>query len=248
MALTDVTDGSRIVQWGSGAIKVVLAAACKPGDLLTEAGALADGNATTPAPAAYVAGEKGASADTITAYRRAILSGLSGATLGNVVYLSDTAGSYTATPSTTQRQRVGFALNATDIFVEPERSLERFAVQSGVIDATYDTDRYFFVARERVRVVSIEVVASAIEATGAATTVQVQKIVTTDGIGNAAQKNLLAAALNLKTGLVANNVLSPSLTATVADLVMDKGNSLALDFTNALAEFAGAITVWLEPA
>lgn len=248
MALTDVTDGSRIVQWGSGAIKIVLAAACKPGDLLTEAGALADGNATTPAPAAYVAGEKGASADTITAYRRAILSGLSGANLGNVVYLSDTAGSYTTTPSATQRQRVGFALNATDIFVEPERSLERFAVQSGVIDATYDQDRYILVARERFRVVSIELIASVIEATGATTTVQVQKIVTTDGIGNAAQKNLLGAAVNLKTGMVANTVLTPALTATAADLVLDKGNSLALDFTNAITEFVGAITVWLEPA
>ena len=248
MAFADKTDGSRIILGAGPGIPIVVATAVLPGDLLTEAGGRADANAATPAPAAFVAGAKAAANETVVAYRSAIVSGVTGATKGNKVYLSDTAGGYSETPSTTQRQAVGFSIAATAMYVEPKRDVDRFAVTTSIVDATYDQDRYFFVARERCRVTAIEFVQSAIEATGNATTVMVRKVVTADGIDHANQKDLMAAALNLKTGVVANTVLSAGLTATAADLVLEKGNSLALDFTNAITEYVGTCTVWLEPA
>ncbi|TAK33753.1 MAG: hypothetical protein EPO21_11775 [Chloroflexota bacterium] len=248
MAFTDKTDGSRIILWASEPLRMAVSVAVKVGDLLTEAGGLADGNAASPAPAYFIAGETAAANATITVYRSAVIQGITGATAGSPLYLSDVAGGYTETPSTTQRQRMGTSLSATEIFVRPERSVERFAVSTGVIDATYDGDRYFFVASERVRVVAVEEINSAIENTSATTTVMVEKHVDAQAIGHANEKSVLAAALNLKTGCTANTRQSLGLTATAADLVLEKGHALALNFTNALTEYVGTMTVWLEPA
>src|SRR3972149_131749 len=98
MALTDKTDGSRTILEGRNPVKIAVSVAVKVGDLITEAGALADANATTPAPAAYVAGEAGAANAVITAYREALGGNVSGMAVGDKIFLSDTPGAYAATP------------------------------------------------------------------------------------------------------------------------------------------------------
>ena len=248
MALTDNTIGGRVIQRGIGAAKGVLAAACKVGDLLTETLILADGDVAVPAPAKFIAGEPGAVGDTITIYKAAVIGGLSGAVLGDKVYLSDIAGGYYATPSTTSAQLVGIALSATEIMVDPEGFSElsrRVEVVSGIIDITYDLDRYIFVADRRYRVTKIIVRATAIEVTGAATTLMLEKVPSGTAIGSGT--DLMAAALNLKTEVTANTNATPTLHGTPANLIVAPGDAIGLDFTNALTEFVGCVTVILEP-
>src|SRR3972149_5472977 len=128
MALTDKTDGSRTILEGRNPVKIAVSVAVKVGDLITEAGALADANATTPAPAAYVAGEAGAANAVITAYREALVGNVSGMAAGDKLFPPGPAGGYAATASATQRQLVGFAVSATEMLVSPERMAERYSV------------------------------------------------------------------------------------------------------------------------
>lgn len=241
-------DGARTLIAGGPPIPLAITTAVAAGDLLTESGGLADANATPPAPAAYVAGIAGVNGDTIPVYKSAVVSGVTGATKGNKVFLADTPGGYSETPSTTQRQTVGFSISTTQIYVEPRRDPERFAVSTGQIDTTHGVDRYFFAARERCRVTAVDEINTAVEATSNTTTLMIQKIVNANGIGGVGQKNLLAAAMNVKTGANANAQQSLALTGITPDLVLEKGNALALDITNAITEYAGCLTVWLEPA
>lgn len=119
MAITEPTTGGRVVEQGIGAVKVVLAAACNPGDLLgvsANTWVLADGNNTVYAE--LVAGEKGASGDTITAYRIARISGYTGTSVGVALYLSDTAGAASESAGTVA-QVVGLSLSASEILLAP---------------------------------------------------------------------------------------------------------------------------------
>ena len=120
MALTDNATNGRSVKEAYGRGKLTLTADCEMGDLLTKAGALADGNSGTN-KADWVAMQKAASGAEIEVCRMAVIGGLTGATLGDLTYLSDTAGGYSATTGTVT-QVVGIALSATDILVHPNWS------------------------------------------------------------------------------------------------------------------------------
>lgn len=131
MAFTDATP--RVIVEGWGKIRVLLAAAAECGDLLamvTDTVVLADSDAGRFAK--YVAGEKGASGETITAYRGVLMregkeppttAGVSFAIAtteyGDPLYLSDTPGDMSTTPGL-KMQRVGWIQSRTHIVVHPE--------------------------------------------------------------------------------------------------------------------------------
>src|SRR5262245_42377828 len=124
----------------------------------------------------------------------------------------------------------------------PALGLGSHSIVSGVIDATYDGDGFIWTAAAPCQVISIMFQQSVIEATGNSTTIDVKKV-PSGAASIAAGTTLLSAAINLKTGVVANTVLSAPLTATAASLVLAATDSLALDFTNAITEYIGCITV-----
>lgn len=123
MAFTDNTTGGRILLQGIGPLEIALSADAKPGDLIgiSSSGTwvLADGNSSPNVQALLVAGQAGASGDTIRAYSIAVVGNFSGASKGDRVWLSDTAGRYSATASTTLAQQVGIALSATEALIAP---------------------------------------------------------------------------------------------------------------------------------
>ncbi|MBI4331994.1 MAG: hypothetical protein HY673_12000 [Chloroflexi bacterium] len=128
MAYADKTDGSRIILEGLGKVHVLLAEAVKPGDLIgLSAGTwkLADGNNSIFAE--LVAGEGGANAATIVAYRQALVRHAdSGGAKGDLLYLSDTAGG-TGASAGTVAQVVGQVINVvastyTDYLLAPQYS------------------------------------------------------------------------------------------------------------------------------
>ena len=112
---------------------------------------------------------------------------------------------------------------------------------SGIMDATYCVDRFLWTAPWACTVTAIYFQQSAVEASGSSTTVMPKKVPTATAVasGNA----LLAAAVNLKTGVVVNTTLAPALTATGADLALVAGDSIGLDFTNAITEYKGSCTI-----
>jgi hypothetical protein len=121
---------------------------------------------------------------------------------------------------------------------------QAITVQSGIIDSTYDADRFIWTADAAYQVTKVEVIASAIENSSATTTLMVEKVPSGTAIGSGT--DILAAALNLKTGVTANTKAAPALHATAANLQLAAGDSLALDFTNALTEFVGCVTITLK--
>ena len=130
----------------------------------------------------------------------------------------------------------------------PTLGLGTIGVVSGVIDATYDGDRYIWTAPAPCIVVAIYIQSSVIEATGATSTIQVRKCAT--GIALASGTGLLgtggATPVNLKTGVVADTPLLCTLNTTVASLTFAATDSIGLDFTNALTEYIGCVTVWMN--
>lgn len=133
MSFTDTTPRTIVEGWGK--IRVLLAAAANCGDLLamvSDTVVLADANVTGQEVAKYVAGENGASGDTITAYRGALMTegteppttagvafGIATTEYGDPLYLSDTAGDMSTTPGL-KLQRVGWIQSRTHIVVHPE--------------------------------------------------------------------------------------------------------------------------------
>lgn len=103
MALTDVSDGSRIVLFGTLTRKVTLIRACKAGDVLGVAEdsfddlgpaySAADAHATgiTYLPR-LVAATAGIAGEVITAYGAAIISGYSSGATAAKVYMAQTSG------------------------------------------------------------------------------------------------------------------------------------------------------------
>jgi hypothetical protein len=118
------------------------------------------------------------------------------------------------------------------------------AIPSGIIDATYDGDRFVWTAPWACEVTAVTFVQSVIESTSSTTTVMPKKV--PSGTAISSGNSLLAAALNLKTGVTANTIQSPTLTSTGADLQLAAGDSLGLDFTNALTEYIGCCTFVLK--
>lgn len=89
-----------IILEGYGRTEVLLAAAVKVGDLLgySLGWVKADADATVPVPARLVAATAGASGETITAFKLAIVDDQDASlTVDQALYLSGTAGGYTAT-------------------------------------------------------------------------------------------------------------------------------------------------------
>jgi hypothetical protein len=127
MAYADVTDGSRVIIEGEGACKITLGEACKPGDLLGYSSGWKRALATvgTAIYARLVAGEAGDSGDEITAYKMAVVSGVSGATPGNAIYLAEGTsygGTTETAPSTAGdiNTIIGRALTSTTILLFPD--------------------------------------------------------------------------------------------------------------------------------
>jgi hypothetical protein len=125
MAFSDPGKG-RIIEQGEGLVKITLAEACKAGDVLGYSSGWKRALATvgTAIQGRLVAGEEGASGDVITAYRRAVVSGYSGGTAGNAVYVAEgTAyGQITETqPSTTGDcdTIIGYVVSAAVAALEP---------------------------------------------------------------------------------------------------------------------------------
>lgn len=118
MALTDNATNGRILKEAYGKGKLTLTADCEVGDLLTKDGALADASAATTM-ADWVALDKALSGVEIEVAKVATIGGLTLAALGDLVYLSNTAGGYGSAAGTVE-QVVGQALSATDILVMPK--------------------------------------------------------------------------------------------------------------------------------
>ena len=120
MAFADTS--KRSILAGSFEKRIVLGAAvtAHKGDLLGYASAewkLADGNAS-PYAAKAIAGEVGGPGETITVYKMALVEGFTGGTPGAKIYLGDTAGDYSDSPSGTTPQVVGEMASATAAWVD----------------------------------------------------------------------------------------------------------------------------------
>jgi len=125
MAFSDPGKG-RIIEQGEGLVKITLAEACKSGDILGYSSGWKRALATvgTAIQGRVVAGEDGASDDEITAYRRAVVSGYSGGTAGNAVYVAEDTdyGEITETSPTTSGDCdtiIGYMASATVAALEP---------------------------------------------------------------------------------------------------------------------------------
>ena len=125
MAFSDPGKG-RIVEQGEGLVKITLAEAVKAGDILGYSSGWKRSLATvgTAIQGRLVAGEDGASGDVITAYRRAVVSGYSGGTAGNPVYVAEGTddGEITETKPTTSGDCdtiVGYMTSAMVAALEP---------------------------------------------------------------------------------------------------------------------------------
>jgi hypothetical protein len=126
MAYADASDGSRIILQGIAPSKITLADSCKPGDVLGYSSGWKRALATVSSvvQGRLVAGALGASGDVITAYRAAVVSGVSGATAGNPIYVaegSDNGQTTETAPNTTNDADtvIGIALTATEVFLFP---------------------------------------------------------------------------------------------------------------------------------
>jgi len=125
MAFSDPGKG-RIVEQGEGIVKITLGEACKAGDILGYSSGWKRALATvgTAIQGRLVAGEDGANGDVITAYRRAVVSGYSGGTAGNAVYVAEGTdyGKITETKPATAGDCdtiIGYVVSATVATLEP---------------------------------------------------------------------------------------------------------------------------------
>ena len=125
MAFSDPGKG-RIIEQGEGLVKITLAEAVKAGDIMGYSSGWKRSLATvgTAIQGRLVAGEDGASGDVITAYRRAVVSGYSGGTAGNPIYVAEGTdnGKITETKPTTSGDCdtiIGYMVSATVAAMEP---------------------------------------------------------------------------------------------------------------------------------
>jgi len=125
MAFSDPGKG-RIIEQGEGLVKITLAEDCKAGDMLGYSSGWKRALATvgTAIQGRLVAGEDGANGDEITAYRRAVVSGYSGGTAGNPVYVAEGTdyGKITETKPTTSGDGdtiIGYMVSAAVAALEP---------------------------------------------------------------------------------------------------------------------------------
>ncbi len=237
-------DGStrRIVQ-GFMPVKITLAGTVARGDPLGYSSGWKVADANAGIPAVLIAGDGGVSGDVITAYPAALVDGVTGATAGNDIYLSDTGGDYTETKSTTSEQKLGFALSATEMFIWLHRFEEKLVVARSF--AAADVANIFFIAPFRCRVTRISEVHATVA--GQAGTMTVERLQATEAPGSG--DDLIATTKIDQEGTI-NTIQSPTLTGTVADLVLEVGVRLALlQSTGSATSLANAvISVELERA
>ena len=131
MAYADFEGKVILHSWGR--FRATVTAATKVGDLLNFAGALADGNSTTPGlNATCVACQDGAAADEIWVAlaaeigKRATIAtggvateGTHGGAIDTVLYLSDTAGKLSESAGTVIAQPCGLCVSTTKVMVMP---------------------------------------------------------------------------------------------------------------------------------
>lgn len=123
MAYADHTTGGRTIIQGLCPVQISLSEAVEVGDLIgVSANTWKRADANADIFAELVAGHAGASGDTITAYRLAVVGNVSGATKGNKIFLSNTAGENSETAGAIA-QVVGVALTATEILLFPMYAL-----------------------------------------------------------------------------------------------------------------------------
>ena len=124
MSFTDVTTGARIILEGLGPIKITLSGDCKTGDLLGYSSGWKQADADNTIYPRLVAGETAENGEIITAYASARIGGITTGTAGADLFLSDTAGGYHHTASTTISQKVGFELGSGEMFACPKDFIE----------------------------------------------------------------------------------------------------------------------------
>ena len=231
----------RTIREGIGPAKLTLAAACVEGALLGyNAGwVLADANAGVTAQ--YIAGEPGVIGDVITVYRIAVIEGPTGMTAGGALYLSDTAGGYAETASTTSEQKVGVSLSATLAMVDLTPT-GKFPVSINF--AAAGVASIFHTASFRCRVTKITEVHATVA--GQAGNLTVERLQGTEA--PASGDDLTTAGFDLTATI--NTVVAGTLTATVAHRILEVGDRLALKVASgSAASLANAnVTVELEPA
>ena len=108
MSFAEPTDGGRVVKEGVGAVKVTLIGTVQPGDPLYGAStgwARADASDDTKRCQLIAGNTGGVSGDEITAYVEAIIDfgSTCTATIPAHLYLSDTAGDYSASAGTVEK-------------------------------------------------------------------------------------------------------------------------------------------------
>ena len=118
MAFTDKSDG-RIILAGDFPVKITLSGTVRTGDPVgySSGWKAADGNNSIYAE--LVAGQHGGIGKVITCYRMARIGGITTGTAGSALYLSDTAGEYSASEGTVS-QRLGFELGNGEMLIEPK--------------------------------------------------------------------------------------------------------------------------------
>lgn len=133
--ITDVTDGSRVIQQGLMPYRITLTDTCEVGDLIgydADTPGWYKADAGEKRYAEFVAGERcQKSGDTITVFRQAIVSGLTLGVASDPVYCGNTtAGAYEDTPdSYLYVQVVGFCLSTTEVLLCPNAAATVFGCQ-----------------------------------------------------------------------------------------------------------------------
>ena len=225
MAFADATNPRTIWNgWGGTPVVLKAGVSVKQGDPIgySDGWCLADANAGIPAK--YVAGDTmtGDGYKELTVYRGAVVRGFSGGTVGNPLYLSDTAGGYSDSASATSEQKVGRMLSATAALVEPDAFDDKFTISHNLTIASNACADIFFLATQRVKVTKI----SWVHGTAAsAATVTVERLQGTEAV--TAGDDLLGAT-KIDANAAANTVQTPALTGTAAHLVLEPGNRLAI--------------------
>lgn len=244
MALVDTA--LRTVQAMSQPIPILLHGSVKAGDPLYHDGTgfiQADANAGYPC-SGLCALDYGDSGDYIMAASEAVIQGFATGTVGGLAYLSDTAGKFSETASTTSEQVLGLITLADTVWFAPHKfgrelsPVNHSFAAAGVADIIHIATQ-----RERVRKFS-EVHATV---AGQAGTLTLERLQGTEAPGSG--DDLLGTTKVDLTATI-NTVQSPALTATVANLVLEKGDRLALKLASGAAtSLANACaTVELERA
>jgi len=143
--------------------------------------------------------------------------------------------------------RLDSAINVGNISVVKE-DLEAVMFTVNVQIAAASVDTYIFIAPVDCKVLKISEIHTTKGADASAVSATVKKVLDTKGIADASSKDLLATT---KIDLKGDNdtVQAPALTATAADLLLEAGDLLAIDFTGTLTTLAGGVvTVELEQA